>query len=112
MENVLKNPYIWGMALTYFFIYVVRQGVTSWFVFYLMKAKGVENAGQAAFRVSGLELGGLVGSLIAGKISDSVIARDRNAGTVGTRVKVVIAYTFGIAASLAAFKVAPAVPLI
>ena len=32
LNNVLKNPYIWGMALTYFFIYVVRQGVTSWFV--------------------------------------------------------------------------------
>jgi hypothetical protein len=30
MTNVLKNPYIWGMALTYFFIYVIRQGVTSW----------------------------------------------------------------------------------
>ena len=37
VKNVLKNPYIWAMALTYFFIYVVRQGVTSWFVFYLIK---------------------------------------------------------------------------
>jgi sugar phosphate permease len=37
VNNVLKNPFIWGMALTYFFIYVVRQGVTSWFVFYLIK---------------------------------------------------------------------------
>ena len=37
LNNVLKNPYIWAMALTYFFIYVVRQGVTSWFVFYLIK---------------------------------------------------------------------------
>jgi sugar phosphate permease len=26
-------------ALTYFCIYVVRQGVTSWFVFYLMKVR-------------------------------------------------------------------------
>jgi hypothetical protein len=25
MTNVLKNPFIWGMALTYFFIYIVRQ---------------------------------------------------------------------------------------
>ena len=25
VQNVLKNPFIWGMALTYFFIYVVRQ---------------------------------------------------------------------------------------
>ena len=39
LNNVLKNPYIWGMALTYFFIYVVRQGVTSWFVFYLIKVR-------------------------------------------------------------------------
>lgn len=31
ITTVLKNPYIWGMALTYFFIYVIRQGVTSWF---------------------------------------------------------------------------------
>ena len=37
INNVLRNPFIWGMALTYFFIYVVRQGVTSWFVFYLIK---------------------------------------------------------------------------
>jgi hypothetical protein len=25
LNNVLKNPFIWGMALTYFFIYIVRQ---------------------------------------------------------------------------------------
>lgn len=26
-----------ALALTYFFIYIVRQGVTSWFVFYLLQ---------------------------------------------------------------------------
>lgn len=41
VNNVLKNPYIWAMAFTYFFIYVIRQGVTSWFVFYLVKVRGV-----------------------------------------------------------------------
>jgi sugar phosphate permease len=25
VNTVLKNPFIWGMALTYFFIYIVRQ---------------------------------------------------------------------------------------
>ncbi|KAJ9513154.1 hypothetical protein QJQ45_029358 [Haematococcus lacustris] len=90
VNNVLKNPFIWGMALTYFFIYVVRQGVTSWFVFYLIKAKGVEDAAQAAVRVSGLELGGLLGSLIAGRFSDWLIKRDTsgNGGNVGKRVQV------------------------
>ncbi|CAK0755091.1 hypothetical protein CVIRNUC_002347 [Coccomyxa viridis] len=108
VNNVLRNPFIWGMALTYFFIYVVRQGVTSWFVFYLIKAKGVADAGSAAFRVSGLELGGLFGSLLAGRISDALIARDPKGGNCGKRVQVVMAYTVGIAACLAAFYFTPA----
>ena len=126
-----------GLALTYFFIYVVRQGVTSWFVFYLLQAsaraqlfahalllnacgsapklrgpglgerrlgrpgrharsrtppprapadacaslrpppapqvKGVPDAAAASLRVSGLELGGLFGSILAGKLSDMLI---------------------------------------
>ena len=28
VNTVLKNPFIWGMALTYFFIYIVRQVCT------------------------------------------------------------------------------------
>ncbi len=46
LNNVLKNPFIWGMAFTYFFVYVVRQGVTSWFVFYLIKARARAPGGQ------------------------------------------------------------------
>eukprot|EP00775_Hariotina_reticulata_P005477 gene5477-5712_t len=109
VNNVLKNPFIWGMALTYFFIYIVRQGVTSWFVFYLIKEKGVADAAQAAVRVSGLELGGLVGSLIAGRLSDMMINRSGGqGGAVGKRVQVVMAYTVGIAAALLSFQHIPA----
>jgi hypothetical protein len=35
LQDVLRNPYVWAFAISYFFVYVVRQGVTSWFVFYL-----------------------------------------------------------------------------
>jgi MFS transporter, OPA family, sugar phosphate sensor protein UhpC len=109
VDNVLTNPFIWGMALTYFFIYIVRQGVTSWFVFYLIKVKGVADAGSAALRVSGLELGGLFGSLIAGRLSDAMIARAGNRkGHVGQRVRVVFCYTIGVAFSLLAFAATPA----
>ena len=89
MENVLKNPYIWGMALTYFFIYVIRQGVTTWFVFFLLKEKNVADVGAAAVRVSGLELGGLAGSLLAGRFSDHLIrTAKKGQGAVGKRVQV------------------------
>ncbi len=53
-----------------------------------MQAKGVADAGSAAFRVSGLELGGLFGSLLAGRISDALIARDPKGGNCGKRVQV------------------------
>ena len=39
-------------------------------------------------RVSGLELGGLVGSLVAGRLSDYLINRDSKGGSVGKRVQV------------------------
>ena len=106
-QNVLSNPFIWGLAFTYFCVYVVRQGVTSWSVFYLIKEKGVLDAGAAAVRVSGLELGGLLGSLLAGRISDALISKSNN-GAVGKRIRVVMAYLLGVAASLIAFKAVPA----
>lgn len=60
-------------------------------------------------RVSGLELGGLVGSLLAGKLSDWLISKGKpGSGTVGKRIQVVIGYTFGVAAMLMAFAAAPA----
>lgn len=41
VNDCLKNPFVVGLALTYFFVYVVRQGVTSWFVFYLLQVSFV-----------------------------------------------------------------------
>ena len=54
----------------------------------LVQAKGVSDAGNAAFRVSGMELGGLFGSLLAGRISDYLIAKKPKGGNVGKRVQV------------------------
>ena len=109
VDTVLKNPYIWGMAFTYFFIYIIRQGVTSWFVFYMIQEKGAVDAAAAAARVSGMELGGLVGSLLAGRISDYMVnSAAEGEGAVGKRVQVVMAYTVGVAAMLLAFWACPA----
>ena len=54
-----------------------------------MQAKGVQDAGAAAVRVSGLEVGGLFGSLLAGRISDWMVKRSNGrGGNVGKRVQV------------------------
>lgn len=89
LKSVMKQPAVWALACTYFFIYVVRQGVTSWLVFYLMAEKGAADAGSAALTVSGLELGGLAGSTVAGLLSDRAIrGAKQGAGLVGKRIQV------------------------
>ena len=107
LDDVLSSPAVWLLALAYFFVYVVRQGVTSWFVFYL-KEKG---AAAPALAVSGLELGGLLGSLSSGALSDAWMRRNTEAGSpqgnMGLRVRVVIIYSILTAACIAAFWAAP-----
>jgi sugar phosphate permease len=65
-RDVLPNPWVWLLAVTYFFVYMVRQGTASWFVHYLMNVKGVSDIAAAAGQVSGLEVGGFFGALSAG----------------------------------------------
>ncbi|GAX77747.1 hypothetical protein CEUSTIGMA_g5190.t1 [Chlamydomonas eustigma] len=100
-KEVVRNRGIWFLASTYFFVYIVRQGATSWLMMYLIQCKGVENAAQAAVTVSGLELGGLVGGTLAGVLSDARI-REASAeaslqsktegGQVGRRVQIIMGY--------------------
>lgn len=105
--EVLTNPYVWLFAISYFFVYVIRQGATSWLIFYL-KHKGIQDV---ATRVSGLELGGLAGSLSAGWLSDHLTKKNQKeggkAGNVGLRVKVAITYTLLTAVFLFGFFVCP-----
>lgn len=54
----------------------------------ITQVKGVADAGSAAVRVSGMELGGLFGSLLAGRLSDFLVRKFPNDGAVGKRVQV------------------------
>lgn len=106
LRLVSRDRRIWQLALSYLCVYVVRQGITSWAIFFLLDTGRAQHAGAAALRVTGLELGGLLGSLLAGRLSDVLVARARS-GRVGMRVRVVIGYLVALALALAAFARAP-----
>jgi sugar phosphate permease len=53
MREVVSSWRTWLLAVTYFFVYLIRQGCTSWLVFYLLEAKGAVDAAAAALTVSG-----------------------------------------------------------
>lgn len=66
---VLKNPYIWLLAIAYFFVYAVRTGINDWTALFLVEAKGYSSIGANGC-VSLFEVGGFFGSLAAGWFSD------------------------------------------
>lgn len=69
LGTVLKNPYIWLLAIAYFFIYIVRIGIGDWTALFLLKTKGYTKL-TANGTVSLFDLGGLFGGLAAGWGSD------------------------------------------
>ncbi len=66
---VLNNNYIWMLGAAYFFVYVVRQGITDWGVLYLTQGKHYSSLFASSCIVS-FEVGGFCGSLASGWISD------------------------------------------
>lgn len=69
VDYVLKNPYIWLLAVAYFFVYFVRMGMNDWTVLYMVEEKGYSPA-IASFCLGFFDIGGFFGSLTAGWASD------------------------------------------
>ncbi|MBA2368675.1 MAG: MFS transporter family glucose-6-phosphate receptor UhpC [Candidatus Protochlamydia sp.] len=76
VDFVLKNPYIWLLAIAYFFVYAVRTGINDWTALFLVESKGYSSIG-ANGSVSLFEVGGFFGSLAAGWSSDRLLGAKR-----------------------------------
>lgn len=76
VNYVLKNPYIWLLAIASFFVYAVRTGINDWTALYLVESKGYSSIGANGI-VSLFEVGGFFGSLAAGWGSDLLFGARR-----------------------------------
>lgn len=76
-KRVLRHPGIWIIAASSAFIYITKYAITGWGVLFLQKAKlfSLENA-SSIIAVAAL-VGGLVGTVSAGWISDRLFKGDR-----------------------------------
>ncbi len=97
-EYVLKSPAIWLLAIAYLFIYVVRQAFNDWTPLYLIEFKGYQpfEASQSIFY---FEMGGLLGSLVAGWFSDKLMR--------GKRGPMNVIFSFGLLICSIAFWSVP-----
>jgi OPA family sugar phosphate sensor protein UhpC-like MFS transporter len=73
---VLNNPYVWILGLSYFFVYIVRMAVNTWTVLYLVESKGYSQLGAGSV-VFWFEMGGILGSIVAGWTSDRLCNGNR-----------------------------------
>ncbi|MCE5293072.1 MAG: MFS transporter [Chlamydiales bacterium] len=98
LKHVLKNPYVWVLAFSYFFVYIIRQAVNDWTVLYLVEAKNYTQLGSGGV-VMWFEVGGFFGSLAAGWASDKIFQ--------GRRGPINVLFCVLISVAIAAFALLP-----
>lgn len=98
-KHVLSNKYIWILAISYFFVYIIRQAVNDFGALFLMKTKGYSLM-MANGSVFWFEAGGICGSLAAGWASDKIFS--------GRRGPINVLFSFGVIFAIAGLYLVPA----
>ena len=75
--EVLKNPYIWLLALSSAMMYISRYAIESWGIFYLEVQKNYTTV-EASSIISVSAISGIIGTVVAGIISDKFFKSSRN----------------------------------
>jgi OPA family sugar phosphate sensor protein UhpC-like MFS transporter len=98
-KYVLTNKYIWVLAFSYFFVYMIRQAVNDFGALFLMKTKGYSMM-VAYGSVFWFEAGGVAGSLAAGWASDRIFK--------GRRGPINVLFSLAVVFSLIGLYLVPA----
>ena len=69
MEMVWKNRWVWTFCIANLFVYIVRMGVLDWGPKFLTEDRGL-NIKSAVWVVIAFELSGVLGTLVAGWVTD------------------------------------------
>jgi len=76
ITQILYNKNIWMLSISYFFIYIIRTAINDWTILYLVNQKGY-NLFSAGLSIFYFEIGGIVGMIIAGWITDKIFKGKR-----------------------------------
>ncbi|WP_165043811.1 MFS transporter [Dysgonomonas sp. ZJ709] len=77
-REVLKNPFIWVLALSSALMYISRYAVNSWGIFFLENEKSYTSV-QASSIIAVSSVCGIIGTVLSGFISDKFFKGNRNA---------------------------------
>ena len=74
LDHVLKNPYVWILAIANFFAYITRYGMLTWGPKYLAEVKGASTQSGGWAQLA-LEFGGIPSTILLGWLSDRLGGR-------------------------------------
>lgn len=104
LKDFLLSPFLWVLSLGYLVVFGVKTAATDWGQLFLMQEKG-QTALMGSTYMSALEVGGFVGSLASGFISDRAVAR-HGLGTHGNpRHGLLLLMMAGMCVSMYLFRV-------
>ncbi|KAK9536105.1 hypothetical protein VZT92_005916 [Zoarces viviparus] len=104
LREFLLSPFLWLLSLGCLVVFGVKTAATDWGQLFLMQEKG-QTVLMGSTYMSALEVGGFVGSLAAGFLSDRAVAR-QGLGTHGNpRHGLLIFMMAGMCVSMYLFRV-------
>ncbi|XP_077106073.1 glucose-6-phosphate exchanger SLC37A4 isoform X2 [Ranitomeya variabilis] len=104
LKEFLLSPYLWLLCSGYLVVFGVKTCCTDWGQLFLIQDKG-QSALIGSSYMSALEVGGLIGSIAAGLLSDRAVAKSglRNYGN--PRHGLLLSMMAGMVVSLFLFRV-------
>jgi sugar phosphate permease len=92
-REVFRNPTLWCYGIAYFFIKLIRYSVLFWLPYYLHTARGLSETNAGYLSIS-FEVGGVVGAISIGFLSDRMIHFSRSiiaaAGLIGLALALLV----------------------
>ncbi|XP_054650767.1 glucose-6-phosphate exchanger SLC37A4a isoform X2 [Dunckerocampus dactyliophorus] len=104
LSEFLLSPYLWLLSVSYLVVFGVKTACTDWAQLFLIQDKG-QSALMGSSYMSALEVGGLLGSLAAGYLSDKAVAKQGLRIYGNPRHFVLVAMMVGMFASMHLFRI-------
>lgn len=76
IEHIIKNKLIMILAITYIFVYIIRTSINDWGIIFLINKKN-HNLITAGTTIFFFEIGGLIGMILSGWITDKIFKGER-----------------------------------
>ncbi|NWT44925.1 G6PT1 protein, partial [Chroicocephalus maculipennis] len=104
LTELLLSPYLWVLSTGYLVVFGVKTCCTDWGQLFLIQERGQSVLVGSSY-MSALEIGGLVGSIAAGYLSDRAVARVGLSSHGNPRHALLLSMMAGMCVSMFLFRV-------